>query len=241
MSKRVISFSLWGSKPQYLVGILRNVDMARIFYPDFECWVYIHKDTVPEDIDTQLRTRDNVKIIYKNGDLSLVKPMMWRFESIDDLEVEINMSRDCDTKFILREKLAVEQWISSGKTFHIMRDHPLHKAYIMGGMFGTRKIPNLPLWRTVMESYEQTGNYMYDQNFLRDCIYPFIREDSIIHSPFHQIVGEEITNFPSGLDAQYNFVGQYINENGEQNVTNIEQLYSYTMKRKQRGKMKMQM
>ena len=29
---------------------------------------------------------------------------MWRFEAIDDLEVEIMMSRDTDTRIYLREK-----------------------------------------------------------------------------------------------------------------------------------------
>ena len=51
---------------------------------------------------------------------------MWRFETIDDPDVEINMSRDTDTRILLREKLAVDEWLASGKTFHIMRDHPHH-------------------------------------------------------------------------------------------------------------------
>lgn len=233
MGKRVISFSLWGSKPTYMVGIFRNVDMAKTFYPDFECWVYLHVDTVPADIEEKLRTRDNVKIIHKTGDLSLVKPMMWRFESIDDPEVEINMSRDCDTKILLREKYAVNQWLASGKTFHIMRDHPKHNVYIMGGMFGTRKIPQIPSWKTEIDKCKQEGIYMYDQDFLRDCIYPLIRADSIIHTSFHSAIGENAIRFPIEYDAQYNFVGQYINENEEQNMDNVKELYEkYTKKAK---------
>lgn len=240
MGKRVISFSLWGSKPTYMVGILRNVDMAKTFYPDFECWVYLHVDTVPTDIEDKLRTRDNVKIIHKTGDLSLVKPMMWRFESIDDPEVEINMSRDCDTTILIREKLAVEQWLVSGKTFHIMRDHPQHIAYIMGGMFGTRKIAKLPIWRTEMEKYKQAGIYMYDQDFLRDCIYPLIQTDSIVHTSFLSTGVENAMRFPTEYDAQYNFVGQYINENGEQNMDNVRELYEKYKKTKIK-KMRMKM
>jgi hypothetical protein len=38
----------------------------------------------------------------KSGDLSYIKPMMWRFESIDDPEVEIMMSRDTDTRIFTK-------------------------------------------------------------------------------------------------------------------------------------------
>ena len=69
-------------------------------------------------------------------------PMMWRFEPIDDPEVEIIMSRDTDTRFTQREKLAVNEWLSTNKTFHIMRDHPHHNFCILGGMFGTKKYQN---------------------------------------------------------------------------------------------------
>ena len=61
----------------------------------------------------------NVKVILKTGDLTKIKPMMWRFESIDHPLVEINLSRDTDTRILLREKLAVEQWLLSDKLFHI--------------------------------------------------------------------------------------------------------------------------
>lgn len=36
---------------------------------------------------------------------------MWRFEAIDYLDVEVNMSRDVDTQILLREKLAVEELV----------------------------------------------------------------------------------------------------------------------------------
>ena len=47
--------------------------------------------------------------------------MMWRFEAIDNQDVEIMMSRDTDTRILPREVKAVEEWINSNKIFHIMR------------------------------------------------------------------------------------------------------------------------
>jgi hypothetical protein len=137
--KKVISFSLWGNNPTYNIGAIKNAESANTIYPDFECWFYIHKDSVPQETIDALNSLTNTKIIFKTGDLNKIKPMMWRFEAIDNNDVEIMMSRDTDTRFLLREKLAVNEWLKSDTTFHIMRDHPHHNFCILGGMFGTKK------------------------------------------------------------------------------------------------------
>ena len=234
MSKHVLSFSLWGDKDLYIQGILKNVDLAKIMYPSFECWVYVHKDSVPEDTVRQLEARsgDNVKIIFKEGDLTGNKPMMWRFESIDDPEVAVNMSRDCDTIILERERLAVEDWLESGKLFHIMRDHPHHSWVIQGGMFGTRKNPDIPSWQSLMNNVRQTGARMYDQVFLRDVIYPIVKNNSLIHASFNAFRGETSYQFPLEYDSNFNFVGQYIYADGSQNRVNVEELRSALEMRK---------
>ena len=164
--KKVISFSLWGNNPTYNIGAIKNAELAKEFYPDFECWFYIHQETVPEDTIKKLQEFNNTKIIFKSGDLNKIKPMMWRFESIDDPEVEIMLSRDTDSRFLLREKLAVNEWLNSTNLFHIMRDHPHHNFVILGGMFGSKKIPQLPSWSNVMKNFIQEGDRNYDQNVL---------------------------------------------------------------------------
>lgn len=42
--KKVITFSLWGDKPIYMIGSIENAKFAQTYYPDFECWFYIHKE-----------------------------------------------------------------------------------------------------------------------------------------------------------------------------------------------------
>ena len=101
---KVISFCLWGIEKKYSIGAIKNADLAKIYYPDFECWFYIHKFTVEENIINELNKKSNVKIIFKEGDLTSSKPMMWRFEPVLDSTVEIMMSRDTDTRILLREK-----------------------------------------------------------------------------------------------------------------------------------------
>ena len=63
--KKVISFSLWGDNPTYNIGSIINAELAKIFYPDFECWFYINEESVPESTVSALKQMSNVKIIFK--------------------------------------------------------------------------------------------------------------------------------------------------------------------------------
>ena len=220
MIMKVISFSLWGDKKIYLVGSIRNAKIAKEVYPDFQCWFYIHVDTVPKETIDKLRELDNVKIIEKIGDLYSMKPMTWRFEAIDSPEVELMMSRDVDTQILIREVLAVDEWLKSGKLLHIMRDHPWHRYNIQGGMFGVLKSDIT--WIDKIELHCDKGNYNYDQIFLSNIIYPLYKDNCMIHASFNKLEGPKVCrDFPMKLeDDDYKFVGEYVYEDGSRNQTN---------------------
>jgi len=224
--KKVISFSLWGDNPTYNIGAIENVKQAEIFYPDFECWIYIHHDSVPKETIDILQKMKKTRVILKTGDLNIIRPMMWRFEAIDNPEVEIMMSRDTDTRILDREVLAVNEWLKSDKLFHIMRDHPHHNFCILGGMFGTRKIPNIVSWINIMNSFKQIGKRDYDQTFLKDYIYPIIKNNSIIHASFHKYEPHS-KNFPIYYDNEYRFVGEYIYHDNTRSEYHINELKRY--------------
>jgi len=220
---KVIGFSLWGDNPTYTIGAIKNAELAKEYYPDFECWFYIHEESVPSTIIQQLCDMHNVKIILKYGDLTNYKPLTWRFEPIDDPEVELLISRDTDTRILLREKLAVDEWLQSDKVFHIMRDHPHHSFVVLAGMFGTRKIPEIPSWKNEMDKYTQGSDRMYDQDFLRDIIYPLIENNSVIHANFY---GNEphSKKFPIKYDAECRFVGEYVYHDESRSQPHIDAL-----------------
>jgi len=223
--KKIISFSLWGNNPTYNIGAIRNAEDALKIYPDFECWFYVDKNTVPNETVEQLIKLPNTKIILKDEDIKneYSTPMMWRFESIDDPEVEIMMSRDTDTRFTLREKLAVDEWLSSNKLFHIMRDHPHHNFCILGGMFGTKKIPQFSNWMKIMKLYKKTEDRMYDQDFLRDYIYPLIKDNCIVHASFHK-KEHHAKPFPINYCHEYRFVGEYVYADESRSSFHINEL-----------------
>jgi hypothetical protein len=222
--KKVISFSLWGDKPMYNVGAIRNAEMAKEIYPGFECWFYIHAESVPNETIEKLKLFDNAKIILKSGDLLSCKPMAWRFEAIDDPEVEIMMSRDTDTRFTLREKLAVEEWLNSDRIFHILRDHPHHDFEILGGMFGTKKLPEIQSWYSLIEKIDQNNiDRWYDQVFLKDFIYPIIKDNSMIHARFHK-KESHCRDFPIDYSSDLRFVGEYVFEDESRSQYHIDEL-----------------
>lgn len=221
--KKVISYSLWGNKPVYNIGAIENARTAPAWYPGFECWFYVHVPSVPNATIAALQATPGTKVLRMEGDLDTCKPMMWRFEAIDSPDVSVMLSRDTDSRFLLREKMAVEHWLGTTKTFHIMRDHPHHQFCILGGMFGTRKIADLPNWSAEMEKVTQREQRNYDQDFLRDSIYPRIKNDCMIHASFNKYE-DSCLDFPIPYDANFRFVGEYIYENGSRSQHHVKEL-----------------
>jgi hypothetical protein len=177
--KKIISFSLWGDNPKYTVGAIKNAELSKTIYPDWICRFYCGK-SVPSDIIEKLKSYDNVEIIEMNEDGDW-NGMFWRFYACEDADVMI--SRDADSRLNIREKSAVDEWINSDKDFHIMRDHPHHNVLILGGMWGVRNglLKNII---PIINEYNKGNFWQVDQNFLREKIYPIIKDNSFIHDEF---------------------------------------------------------
>jgi hypothetical protein len=177
--KKVISFSLWGDNPKYTIGAIENAEQSKTIYPDWICRFYCGK-SVPLDIIKKLKSYDNVEVIEmdEDGDWN---GMFWRFYACEDADVMI--SRDTDSRLSVREKLAVDEWLESDKDFHIMRDHPYHNVLILGGMWGVRNgvLKNII---PIIDQYNKGNFWQVDQNFLREKIYPIIKDNSFIHDEF---------------------------------------------------------
>lgn len=134
--KKVISFSVFGASPIYTIGAIENARLAKKHYPDWECRFYLDQ-IASKEIKQQLLDLDCV-VVEKERHASY-DGLFWRFEPSEDPKVDVWISRDADSRLSAREAKAVEEWLSSGKTFHIMRDSHNHDLYqIMAGMFGVR-------------------------------------------------------------------------------------------------------
>lgn len=225
---KVLSFSLWGDKPKYTIGAVKNAILAKSFYPDFQCWFYIHKESVPKNIIEDIDKLPNTRIIFKTGDLLKSKPMCWRFEAIDDPNCDVMMPRDTDTRIFLREKLAVDEWLNSGKLLHIMRDHKnFHRSKIFGGMFGIKKIPSIT-WKKFIDGVNQNNNTRnYDLSVLNNVVQNISNNDILVHSPYVLYPDENCKDFPIPYeDDNYNFVGCYIYEDDSRNERHHDKLHN---------------
>jgi len=204
--KKIISFSLWGDNPVYTQGAIRNAELAKEIYPDWVCRYYIGKST-PNDIVVKLQNFDNTEVIVMDNDGDWTG-MFWRFYPASEDDVDVMISRDCDSRLNAREKYAVDEWLSSDKGFHIMRDHPWHNTSILGGMWGSRKgiVNNM---KELIGDYIKGNFWQVDQNFLREKIFPLIVNNNMTHDEFFG--GKP---FPT-IREHKQFVGQAFNKNDE--------------------------
>jgi hypothetical protein len=200
---KYISFSLFGNSPKYLTGLEKNIQLAKKYYPDWKVIVYC--DEV-KDIMSQY---DNIDAIFCIIPTNAVATM-WRFFVHDRRDCERFIIRDADSRISEREALAVNEWIKSGKTLHLMRDHPHHGHKIMGGMWGMIPQKDFDMQQEC-ESYISRHNNttkwsMTDMDFLRDIVYPKFGHDSKVHATYAKFE-PWAEDFPTTL-VDKRFVGE---------------------------------
>lgn len=210
--KNIIAYSLWGDNPMYWVGALKNIQQAKEYFPNWICRFYIDDSSIPELIETI--KGENVEVVLVKSKDSF-HGMFWRFWAVEDPEVDIFLSRDCDSRFSDRELAAINEWLASDKDFHIMRDHPYHTVPILGGMWGCRNgiLKNVNFSETI-EKWNQFGRKGIDQDFLGQVIYPFVKDKSLEHSEFNLNFGNLTRPFPTKR-INYEYVGDIFDENDE--------------------------
>jgi hypothetical protein len=208
--KNIVAYSLWGDHPMYWIGALRNIELVNKLYPGFIARFYIDKNSRQDLIDSV--KGENVEVVLVDSKDSF-HGMFWRFWASEDSDVNVFLSRDCDSRISEREVLAVEEWLKSDKDFHIMRDHPYHTVPILGGMWGCRNgiLRDIKISKQI-ENWNKFGRKGIDQDFLGQVIYPYVRSTAMEHSEFNLRFGGEIRPFPY-IRNNYEFVGDVFDEN----------------------------
>lgn len=208
--KNVVAYSLWGDHPMYWIGALKNIELVNKFYPGFISRFYIDKNSRNDLIESI--KGENVEVILVDSKDSF-HGMFWRFWASEDADVNVFLSRDCDSRISEREVLAVEEWLKSDKDFHIMRDHPYHTVPILGGMWGCRNglLRDIKISKQI-ENWNKFSRKGMDQDFLGQVIYPYVRSKSLEHSEFGLRFGGDIRSFPS-IRNNFEFVGDVFDEN----------------------------
>lgn len=217
-NQKVISYSLFGRNERYynLIGELSK--LIKQMYPEWIIRIY-HDYSIDMKIVCRIECQsDNIDFCNINRlpisnsfnstwNASFIYPSIWRFLSVGDSFVNVFMSRDLDSLVYQRELDSVNVWLNRTiKSGHIMRDHPWHRSFILGGLWGfysarnkttARRIYSLIVNKTLAKFYKQPGEKWSDQNFLNDHVYSLIKNDSVIHDSYLCSFFKDSEPFPS--------------------------------------------
>lgn len=168
---KIISMSVWGNTPRYIEGAIRQVDLAKKYYPDWVVRIYT-------DNSNPYKHLNNVECIQGDSTYG----MFWRFLPLFESDDNIVMVRDSDSRITVREAKAIDEWLQSDKKFHVFRDHEAHFEFpIIGCAFALKgKLSSNA--RTKMGGYDTIHRYLLDQFYLRDIVYPEVQDSTFVHS-----------------------------------------------------------
>ncbi len=182
--KYVCSFSLFGNNPRYLRGAIYNIIVGKELFPNWIMRFYVD-NTVPHEVKDVLLGLDAEVIEQKDCKINDIK-LFWRFLVASDPDVGYFMVRDCDSAFSLREAIIVNEWLDSGKLFHVIRDHLWHTDLILAGLWGGVAciIPDIKHMIDKFLIKEKGNSGHNDQKFLGKYIWPIIKKSCIIHDRY---------------------------------------------------------
>jgi len=227
--EKLFSFTLYGSNSLYTNGAIKNATLIpKIFGPSYKARFYVID--IDQSIINTLRSLNAEVIEMKNHPNNLMKDYkFFRFLAIK--EDNIVFFRDCDSIVSWREKIMINEFLSSNKKLHIIRDHPNHKEHIMAGLFGINKcgIPNHLLLELINQSnLKDINKYNVDQLFLAKFIYPLFKNDMLIHDNFNNFYREKdeiILKHP----RTNTYLGQVIRDNISDDEKRIKSYKGYIM------------
>lgn len=200
-TRRIISFSLWGSASLYTQGALENVRLAAEFYPDWTCRIY-HDESVPASVLGELAAAGAETVAMEAGS-GPVRGLFWRFLVSDDPTVSHFLCRDADSRLNSRERAAVDAWLASGLPFHVMRDHIMHTDLMLAGMWGGRAGILPPMAPLVDVAARADEGRLRDQRFLGRVVWPLIEGCCLVHDSAHDGHGLPFPDVP--IDARFRF------------------------------------
>jgi hypothetical protein len=177
----IIAFSLFGGDCKYCETAILNAYEQPDVYPYWICRFYVD-DSVPESVINRLRAGGG-QIVRVKGPALQWPGQLWRFLTLDDPQAHRILFRDADSVISRREAAAVEQWLTSGKRFHMMRDDCSHTELIMAGLWGV-VAGSLPPLEQLMQRFMSAplqSRHFADQYFRRQYVWPYARASLMQH------------------------------------------------------------
>jgi len=194
--RNIIAFSLFGGNSKYCEPAVLNVQEQPLLYPHWVCRFYVD-GSVPESVIGRLRAGGAQVVLVEGAAVQWPGPM-WRFLALDDPQMHRVIFRDADSVISQREAGAVQQWLASGKRFHIMRDWCSHTELMLAGLWGV-VAGTLPPLEQLMQHFMSApleSRHFADQFFLRRLVWPYARQSMMHHDSVFGFMGG--IPFPDG-------------------------------------------
>ena len=225
--KIVFSFSFFGKVHLYLHGLVENCNNINKLYPTAWIYIYASRDFDPMILTSAVNTFNNLKIIWiDKSEPTYVQYMCHRFFAIDEDDVDVMFSRDCDSEINARDQYCINHFLNSSKKFQIIRDHIGHRKKICGGMWGIKQgLLELKI-RDKFNTYDFSNNT--DENFLADCLYDYIKYDCEVFDEFFNFSGESPMKIPVKLPLLYEKYEDFIGNNIVYFMARLETVITYT-------------
>ncbi|XP_069952086.1 uncharacterized protein [Cherax quadricarinatus] len=191
--QKVVSYSVYGEFPgEYHRGLELLIPQVARMYPG---WVIrLHLDLKQEQQREwacrlacnydHLDLCDSTNITGV-GDVRGSTPTTWRFCVVGDPLVNRYIVRDADSPILQREVDAVQQWITSGKCFHVMRDNKHHGVNMLAGTWGGCNTWYLSKATSVRDSMlTNAREWNYDQVVLSQHMWPWASGNVLVHDSY---------------------------------------------------------
>lgn len=181
----------------YYYGLLQNIAIVREYFPDFSVYVY-------RGVCDPSWTLEGVHVMETGA----TGPINMFHRILPLTFADIGFIRDADSRITERDRWCINEFLKSDKSYHIIRDHALHRSRIMGGLFGWKKPMTLSI------PFGVQALYGADEAFLRDSVYPLILQDTLIHTNISAFEREQTNPIELPQKDAYDFIGNVVMADG---------------------------
>ncbi|XP_046640878.1 uncharacterized protein LOC124326211 [Daphnia pulicaria] len=233
--QKVIGYSIYGDFSQtatadrYLTPLAETLKDIALAYPGWivrihhnlpreenetSSWKMLEKAVSSAGNHVDLCNVTEIVTSRKMAKAKFIFPMTWRWLPVLDGLVDTFMSRDADSVILPRERDAVVQWLASNQSFHMMRDHPAHCIFMLGGLWGVKLAGDSNRRRQVTKAFERlfsqekhVNQYNFDQRLLTKRIWPIAKSSHMAHDSYCCQKFKGSRPFPTQRSRQLTFVG----------------------------------
>ena len=205
-SRRVLSYCVFGDKPKYCLGMVKNLEQIKVLFPGYNVWIYLGND-VPQKYIDKYNTFENVTLIH--NDFTGGRLMAHRYFVLEN-DFDFYFMRDADSRFGDRDLWCIQHFLRSPYNVFTIRDHPYHMRPLMGGQTGFKNV----FFNSIKKSYVQfetnelnPDRYQNDQDFIERYIFTSQKDNTVAYSEFSRFGEKETLRIPIPRKSDEDFCG----------------------------------